>query len=177
MKCKMKIFRDIVICISVLLCILITVDYIRIRQQIHDIKTEIIEVKDTVEKVSYDTVYVDRPIVYNVNELGSDTKQIWSPQIEDSVYVELPVIQKEYQDSTYRAWVSGYQEVNLDSIRVFKEKQILEINNTNYITKYKNRPFSVGIQVGAQYNFITKRPEPYLGLGVQYNLFSFGKRK
>lgn len=176
MKCKMKIFRDIVICISVLLCILMTVDYIRIRQQIHDIKTEIIEVKDTVEKVSYDTVYVDRPIVYKVKELGSDTKQIWSPQIEDSVQVELPVIQKEYRDSTYRAWVSGYQDVNLDSIEVYQKNIFTEINNTKYVTKYKNRPFSLGIQVGAQYNFITKRPEPYVGLGVSYNIINFGKR-
>lgn len=153
-----------------------TYDFYVTHKLIEQTKSEILEVKDTIEKISYDTIFVDRPIAYNVKETKHDTVRITDVK-HDSVDVILPVIHKEYRDSAYSAWVSGYQEVNLDSIRVFKEKQILEINNTKYVTKYKNRPFSLGIQVGAQYNFITKHPEPYLGFGVQYNLFSFGKRK
>ena len=156
---------------------IMTYDFYVTHKLIKQTRTEILEIHDTLVKYRTDSIFYEKPIYVKQTVLKRDTVQVWSPYEQDSVKVELPYIRKEYQDSTYRAWVSGYQEVNLDSIRVFKEKQILEINNTNYITKYKNRPFSFGIQVGAQYNFITKRPEPYLGLGVQYNLFSFGKRK
>ena len=140
---------------------------------VEDIVKEVQVIK---EKVIRDTIFSKKPVYINKQIVRTDTVQLYDIK-QDFVQAELPYIQKEFKDSLYEAWVSGYQEVNLDSIRVFKEKQIIEINNTKYVTKYKNRPFSVGIQVGAQYNFITKRPEPYLGLGVQYNLFSFGKRK
>lgn len=155
---------------------LMTYDFYLTHKLIKQTRTEILEIRDTIEKISYDTIFVDRPIAYKVKEIKHDTVRITDVK-HDSVDVILPVIQKEYRDSSYSAWVSGYQEVNLDSIRIFKEKQIIEINNTNYITKYKNRPFSVGIQAGYGYDFMNKNRTPFIGIGVQYNLFSFGKRK
>ena len=140
---------------------------------VEDIVKEVQVIK---EKVIRDTIFSKKPVYINKQIVRTDTVQLYDIK-QNSVQVELPYIRKEYQDSTYRAWVSGFQDVNLDSIEVYQKTKTIQINNTNYITKYKNRPFSVGIQAGAQYNFITKRPEPYLGLGVQYNLFSFGKRK
>ena len=140
---------------------------------VEDIVKEVQVIK---EKVVRDTIFSEKPVYINKQIVRTDTVQLYDIK-HDFVQVELPYIRKEYQDSTYRAWVSGYQEVNLDSIRIFKEKQIIEINNTNYITKYKNRPFSVGIQTGYGYDFMNKCTLPYIGIGVQYNLFSFGKRK
>lgn len=134
------------------------------------------EVQVIKEKVIRDTIFSEKPVYINKQIIRTDTVQLYDIK-QDSVYVEIPYIQKEFKDSLYEAWVSGYQEVNLDSIRVFKEKQIIEINNTNYITKYKNRPFSVGIQAGYGYDFMNKCTLSYIGIGVQYNLFSFGKRK
>ena len=140
---------------------------------VEDIVKEVQVIK---EKVVRDTIFSEKPVYINKQIVRTDTVQLYDIK-QDSVYVELPYIQKEFKDSLYEAWVSGYQEVNLDSIRIFKEKQIIEINNTNYITKYKNRPFSVGIQVGYGYDLMNKRALPFIGVGVQYNLFSFGKRK
>lgn len=140
---------------------------------VEDIVKEVQVIK---EKVVRDTIFSEKPVFINKQIIRTDTVQLYDIK-HDSVQVELPYIQKEFKDSLYEAWVSGYQEVNLDSIRVFKEKQILEINNTNYITKYKNRPFSVGIQTGYGYDFMNKCGSPFIGIGVQYNLFSFGKRK
>ena len=154
-----------------------TYDFYLTHKLIKQTRTEILEIHDTLVKYCTDTIFNKTPIYVKQTVLKRDTVQLWSPYEQDSVNVELPYIRKEYQDSTYRAWVSGFQDVNLDSIEIYQNTKTIQINNTNYITKYKNRPFSVGIQAGAQYNFITKRPEPYLGLGVQYNLFSFGKRK
>ena len=140
---------------------------------VEDIVKEVQVIK---EKVIRDTIFSKKPVYINKYIVRTDTVQLYDIK-QNSVQIELPYIQKEFKDSLYEAWVSGYQEVNLDSIRVFKEKQILEINNTNYITKYKNRPFSVGIQAGYGYDFMNKRSSPFIGIGVQYNLFSFGKRK
>lgn len=140
---------------------------------VEDIVKEVQVIK---EKVVRDTIFSEKPVYINKQIVRTDTVQLYDIK-QDFVQVELPYIQKEFKDSLYEAWVSGYQEVNLDSIRIFKEKQIIEINNTNYITKYKNRPFSVGIQAGYGYDFMNKCGSPFIGIGVQYNLFSFGKRK
>ena len=160
----------------ILLVGLMTYDFHLTHKLIEQTKKEIIEVRDTIEKISYDTIFVDRPIAYKVKEIKHDTVRITDVK-HDSVDVILPVIYKEYRDSAYSAWVSGYQDVNLDSIKVYQKTKTIQINNTNYITKYKNRPFSVGIQAGYGYDFMNKRSSPFIGIGVQYNLFSFGKRK
>ena len=140
---------------------------------VEDIVKEVQVIK---EKVVRDTIFSEKPVYINKQIVRTDTVQLYDIK-QDFVQIELPYIQKEFKDSLYEAWVSGYQEVNLDSIRIFKEKQIIEINNTKYITKYKNRPFSVGIQAGYGYDFMNKCGSPFIGIGVQYNLFSFGKRK
>ena len=140
---------------------------------VEDIVKEVQVIK---EKVIRDTIFSKKPVYINKQIVRTDTVQLYDIK-QDSVKVELPYIRKEYQDSTYKAWVSGFQDVNLDSIEVYQKTKTIQINNTNYITKYKNRPFSVGIQAGYGYDFMNKRSSPFIGIGVQYNLFSFGKRK
>lgn len=169
---KQNIFKFFISICLIALCY--TFCYYQHKQVcVDDIVKEVQVIK---EKVVRDTIFSEKPVYINKQIVRTDTVQLYDIK-HDSVQVELPYIQKEFKDSLYEAWVSGYQEVNLDSIRIFKEKQIIEINNTNYITKYKNRPFSVGIQAGYGYDFMNKNRTPFIGIGVQYNLFSFGKRK
>ena len=152
-----------------------TYDFYVTHKLIEQTRTEIVEVRDTIEKISFDTIFVDRPIAYKVKEIKHDTVRITDVK-HDSVDVLLPVIYKEYRDSTYSAWVSGYQDVNLDSIQVYQKNIFTEINNTKYVTKYKNRPFSLGLQVGYGFDFMNRQYSPYVGVGLQYNIISFGKR-
>ena len=152
-----------------------TYDFYLTHKLIKQTRTEIVEVRDTIEKISFDTIFVDRPIAYKVKEIKHDTVRITDVK-HDSVDVILPVIQKEYRDSTYSAWVSGYQDVNLDSIEIYQKNIFTEINNTKYVTKYKNRPFSLGLQVGYGFDFMNRQCSPYVGVGLQYNIISFGKR-
>ena len=154
-----------------------TYDFYLTHKLIKQTRTEIVEIHDTLVKYRTDTIFHEKPIYVKQTVLKRDTVQVWSPYEQDSVKVELPYIRKEYQDSTYKAWVSGFQDVNLDSIEVYQKTKTIQINNTNYITKYKNRPFSVGIQAGYGYDFMNKRSSQFIGIGVQYNLFSFGKIK
>ena len=113
----------------------------------------------------------------------TETKYVASKPIHDSIPVPihdttfivradtlyLPKEQKEYADSSYRAWVSGVSPC-LDSIYVFPK--------TTIITKTTPVPvkqrLNVGLQggVGAVQAF-SEKFEPkvgyYLGLGLQYN--------
>ena len=153
-----------------------TYDFYVTHKLIKQTRTEILEIHDTLVKYRTDSIFYEKPVYINKQIVRTDTVQLYDIK-HDSVQVELPYISKEYQDSTYKAWVSGFKDVNLDSIEVYQKTKTIQINNTNYITKYKNRPFSVGIQAGYGYDFMNKCGSPYIGIGVQYNLFSFGKRK
>ena len=150
-----------------------TYDFHLTHKLIKQTKTEIREVHDTLVKTRVDSIFYEKPIYVKQTVLKRDTVQVLRPYEHDSVQVELPYIQKEYRDSTYEAYVSGYKDVNLDSIRIFKEKQIIEINNTKYVTKYKNKHWHIGPSVGVGYDFTNNRVAPYLGVSVQYSIFSW----
>lgn len=159
----------------IVLVALMTYDFYLTHKLIKQTRTEIVEVRDTIEKISYDTIFLARPIAYKVKEIKHDTVRITDVK-HDSVDVILPVIQKEYRDSTYSAWVSGYQEVNLDSIEVYQKNIFTEINNTKYVTKYKNRPFGFSVGLGGTYSPVSNKIEPGIFLGITYTIKSFGKR-
>ena len=159
----------------IVLVALMTYDFYLTHKLIKQTRTEIVEVRDTIEKISYDTIFLARPIAYKVKEIKHDTVRITDVK-HDSVDFILPVIQKEYRDSTYSAWVSGYQEVNLDSIEVYQKNIFTEINNTKYVTKYKNRPFGFSVGLGGTYSPVSNKIEPGIFLGITYTIKSFGKR-
>ena len=154
---------------------LMTYDFYLTHKLIKQTRTEIVEVRDTLVKTRVDSIFVDRPIAYKVKEIKHDTVRITDVKHE-SVDVILPVIQKEYRDSTYSAWVSGYQDVNLDSIEIYQKNIFTEINNTKYVTKYKNRPFGFSIGLGVTYSPVSNKIEPGVFLGITYTIKSFGKR-
>lgn len=89
--------------------------------------------------------------------------------ITDSIIVTFPIVQKEYIDSSYHAWVSGYQ-ASLDSIAVFPKTTI--ITNTNTLYKYNSKHWGVGIHVGVGVSN-DKKVHPYIGVGIHYNIFSW----
>ena len=87
--------------------------------------------------------------------------------IRDSIDIPVPIYQKRYEDSLYTAWVSGF-EPNLDSI----DLHLPTITETVTKTIVKPSPlFSVGIQAGAGYGIINRKPDIYVGVGGQLNLW------
>lgn len=78
----------------------------------------------------------------------------------DSVTVELPITQKVYEDSTYKAYVSGY-EANLDSIYLYQPTRYITIT-----TEPKRSKWSWGLQGGI--GITPKGIQPYLGIGGQF---------
>lgn len=88
----------------------------------------------------------------------------------DSVDVVLPITQQVYEDSTYHAWISGYLP-RLDSIHIYNKNTTITRTQTITVTQYKTKRWGIGVQVGCGYNF--NRISPYIGIGVQYNIFNW----
>ena len=97
---------------------------------------------------------------YNKDSFVSESvKQVGG----DSAAVVIPITQKVYEDSTYKAWVSGY-EPQLDSIFVYQKTQVI-----NHYIREKPKHWGIGLQIG--YGCTGKELHPYIGIGVNYNIF------
>lgn len=89
-------------------------------------------------------------------------------RLTDTMHIGDTVVYREqayYEDSLYRAWVSGYRP-RLDSLMVFPKTVYRTVTNDIYhtITPKKKR-WGIGLQVGYGYpgGF-------YIGVGVSYNI-------
>lgn len=115
--------------------------------------------------IRYKTILVPK---YDEN-VHRDTLSVDTPAPStDSVKVEIPITQKVYEDSTYKAWVSGYCPA-LDSLYVYPRREVITITN-------KPKPKRRGIGIHAGYGVTLEqspRLTPYIGIGISYNLFSF----
>lgn len=106
------------------------------------------------------------PHVEEISNLTSSVHSICT----DSVSVQIPITQKQYADSTYTAWVSGYHPT-LDSIFVYPRREVITITNA-IREREKPKRWGVGLNVGC--GIMPKHGmQPYIGVGVQYNLFQF----
>lgn len=162
----MKRFIDIVIAIVVLACGL-TIGY-----RFGD-SGAIGVVADTI--YIHDTMVVREPVVvgskpigvrsYRVKLLGRIGKQNDSigkqnGKQNDSVEVELPIEQKVYSDSLYKAWVSGF-DARLDSIHIYQPTRYITIKTTEQQSQW-----SWGVQAGL--GITPKGLQPYIGLGTTF---------
>ena len=87
--------------------------------------------------------------------------------IRDSIEVPIPIVQKRYEDSLYTAWVSGYDPA-LDSI----DLRLPTITETITKTIVKPSPLiTFGVQVGGGYGVFNRKPDVYVGVGGQINLW------
>lgn len=80
----------------------------------------------------------------------------------DSVEVEIPIVSKEYEDSLYHLWVSGYN-VRLDSINVYSRLREIKIP-----VPAKKKRWGLGLQAG-----YGCPGGWYAGVGISYNLFQW----
>ncbi|MBR0083049.1 MAG: hypothetical protein IJP93_03095 [Bacteroidales bacterium] len=133
-------------------------------------------------KATTDTVYVAEtvrikaPAPVSTGVLPYQFVQIPVPvfhtdtvEFRDTVYVDLPREVAVYQDSTYRAVVSGIQP-RLDTLDFYR--------NTAYIKPKPKRwgigpTISGGIGWTAGDGWNTLRPGLYVGIGIHYDLIQF----
>lgn len=104
---------------------------------------------------------------------GSETQERGKIARKDTVFVTVPRTQKRYEDSTYTAWVSGY-EARLDSVHVYRRT----VTRTVIVSKKKNtgrgwlgEHFGAGLVGGAGYGLTTKRADVFVGVGGWIRIF------
>ena len=124
---------------------------------------EVITITDTL--VLTDTIIKFQPKPYKVTIIDTIylPQQPQQPQIDTLIRQEVI-----YKDSTYTAVVGGI-EPYLKSIEIYP-KTIYVNNNTTTTIKVRSR-FGLGVQVG--YGLSRNRLQPYVGIGVQYNLIQW----
>ena len=127
---------------------------------------------DTVWK--HDTSFIERPTPYIVRVVDTMLVPVVDTiHTRDSVFIQIPREEKVYEDSTYRAVVSGYRP-SLDSISVYRTTKYI---TTTITVPQKTRRWGIGLQagVGMQYGTIRKQMDvgPYIGVGISYNLITF----
>ena len=86
-----------------------------------------------------------------------------SVNFPDSMEVQIPITQKVYEDSTYKAYISGYN-ASLDSIYTYPQTKIVTI---------KEKPKRWHLSVSAGYGITPKGFQPCLMVGVSYTIFTF----
>lgn len=126
------------------------------------------------EKLLIDTIYITHTDTLPVLRTEVHTKYVSIPVYRDSIVtdsVKLEVVQRTYSDdSTYTAYVSGVSVDSLprlDSISVRQRTILIDHEIERTITK--KRPLTFGLQTGAGYGITTKKPDIYIGIGLQWN--------
>ena len=127
---------------------------------------EVITITDTL--VLTDTIIKFQPKPYKVTiidtiYLPQQPQQPQQPQYDTLIRQEVI-----YKDSTYMAVVGGI-EPYLKSIEIYP-KTIYVNNNTTTPIKVRSR-FGLGVQAG--YGYGRNGLQPYVGVGVQYNLIQW----
>ena len=121
-------------------------------------------VTDTI--IERDTITAIPDTVYRTVALGEKTVKVVIHDTlckTDTVTVSLPFVQKQYKDSSYSAWISGY-EPSLDSIRVFPKTTIIRESK---VVRQKDRRWGVfgGVGIG-----VSDRITPCVGVGIGYRI-------
>lgn len=144
---------------------LLTMTIMRSCQQPEQIIKEIVKT-DTLTITRVDTITIEKPQPYKV--VVRDTVVVNSFQ-NDTDWKVLAQEVKEYQDSTYYARVSGINAF-LEEIRVYPRTEYKYITTTEKVYE-KPRKWGIGIQVG--YGAGKNGIQPYVGVGIQYDLLRF----
>lgn len=161
--------KNIIFIISLLILLLIlNINNIILFYNIYKVighKDNIREIVKTDTTIIVDTMYYSKPIPKIIRI--KDTIYIPMDSVtQEGDSIVLPREEKVYEDSTYKAVISGFKP-SLDTITVFPR--------TIYITKEKTLEiekkthFNHGIQLGVGWGFINKKPDIFLGYGFQYN--------
>lgn len=131
-------------------------------------QTDTVFLTDTVTKTDTVVVAAIKPVISTV--LRIDTVKTATVR-HDTVLAEIPVVQAEYSDSMYHAWVSGCVFASLDSLMVFPTTRTVTNTIEKTVTVAKIKRWGIGPQIGAGWNGSQWRP--YIGIGVQYNLIGW----
>lgn len=115
-----------------------------------------------------DTVYYPKPEVKYITKLQERIDTIIKVDSIE-VPISLPLVEKEYAGTDYKATVKGIEMgkyPSLENIEIYqKEKYITE---TKFVSERKRWGFNITGGIGYGYNPISKRIEPNIGIVIGY---------
>lgn len=147
-----------------LLVVLLAIACVAVCFRPHELLSAEIRTETKIQTVvELDTVLISAPIAVFWQILPNDTVRIGDTLLHRKRVV--------YEDSLYRAVVSGYVDPRLDSMQVFPKTVYQTVTNDIYypvVVKPKKKRWGLGLQVGYGYpgGF-------YVGGGVSYNLWQW----
>lgn len=115
-----------------------------------------------------DTVLVDKPVPVEVRVVDTMLVAVTDTiRLSDTVYLRIPREIKQYEDSLFRAQVSGYRP-SLDWIEVYPQTEVV----TRNIFVDSRKRWGVGLQAGygAYVAGGQVRLAPYVGVGISYDI-------
>lgn len=124
-----------------------------------------------VEVIKTDTLYVEKPVFYETRVV--DTMVVTLTEFEvvhDTAFVSLPREEVEYRDTSYRAVVSGFRP-RLEELEIYQKERVVTIQTEKVVTVPDRRRWGVGVQAG--YGITPAGFQPYLGVGVSFDLLSW----
>lgn len=134
----------------------------------NDVKTDTVTIERT------DTQYISRTDTMPIICRESVLSFVEIPVMRDSVVhdtLRLDIVQRTYtDDTTYTAYVSGLQYgiyPVLDSISVMQK--VITKETERIVSVQKKNPWNVGVQIGAGVGIVTRQPDIYIGVGLQYH--------
>lgn len=123
--------------------------------------------------VTHDTFVTKKPVYLTRKVVDTVYFPADTVRVRDTLYIPLPIEQRVYGDTRFRAVVSGISP-SLDTISIYQSTTII-----NRVRETHLRPrWSIGLQAGVGLTIDGGiRATPYFGAGVQYNLINFGYDK
>jgi len=120
-----------------------------------------------------DTFVCEKPVYRTKRVIDTVYFPADTVRVRDTLYIPLPIEQRVYGDSRFRAVVSGIRP-SLDTIAIYQSTTII-----NRVREIHLRPrWSIGLQAGVGLTIDGGiRATPYFGAGVQYNLISWNYDK
>lgn len=117
-----------------------------------------------------DTIVQEKPVYRTISQVRTEYVPVCDTiRIQDTLFVPVPIETKVYEDSLYRAEVSGYK-ASLDRLEIYQQERI--ITQTIPVQVKERKRWGIGVQAGYGVSTPNGKPvlSPYIGIGVSYDL-------
>lgn len=139
---------------------------------VKETKTEVVK-KDTVVtfKKDFDTVYISQTKYNDIYHFDTIHVKDKVTNVE-KVYIQDTIKNYSFNEKDYDLDINA---VKLDNYKLdIHKKDTVRYTETVYQTIYKPKKnlITIGLNVGYGYTFKSKQLEPFIGLGINFNLFN-----
>ena len=114
-----------------------------------------------------DTITREMPVYLTKTQVRTEYVPVVDTlRIRDTLFVPVTIEKRVYEDSLYRAEVSGYSP-SLDKIEIYQQKQV--VTQFVQVAEVEKKRWGIGVQAGYGIG-ANGSHSPYIGIGLSYNL-------